>query len=220
MEIKKVVISFPDVKLNQRDAHKLRGYIGNVFKEHSTLLHNHFDDGQLRYNYPLVQFKVINKNPYIIALAEGCDVLIDLFMKIKELRIDEIVIEIYSKNISCDKEIIKMSERMVDYEFITGWFALNQDNFNEFIKIKKQAQQTDLLKKILTSNILSFNKSLRNWIENKIYVSIDVKKTKTKFKEKEMFIFNGKFSANIILPDYIGLGKSVSRGFGTIKKVV
>jgi len=220
MELKKVVISFPDVKLNQRDAHKLRGYLGNVFKEHSPLLHNHFDDGKLRYSYPFVQFKVIDKNPYIIAIDEGCDVLIDLFLKIKELRIDERVIEIYSKNINCEKDIIQISDTMVDYEFKTGWFALNQENFNEFIKIKSKAQSTELLKKILTSNILSFNKSIRNWIDKKIYVSLDVKKSKTKFKEREMFIFNGKFSANILLPDYIGLGKSVSRGFGTIKKII
>ncbi|MCX8190567.1 MAG: CRISPR-associated endonuclease Cas6, partial [Candidatus Diapherotrites archaeon] len=31
--------------------------------------------------------------------------------------------------------------------------------------------------------------------------------------------FKGMFEANISLPDYIGLGKSVSKGFGTIRTV-
>jgi hypothetical protein len=31
--------------------------------------------------------------------------------------------------------------------------------------------------------------------------------------------FKGTFAVNFELPDYIGLGKSVSRGFGTIKRV-
>ena len=30
--------------------------------------------------------------------------------------------------------------------------------------------------------------------------------------------FVGKFKVNFKIPDYLGLGKSVSRGFGTIKK--
>jgi len=36
------------------------------------------------------------------------------------------------------------------------------------------------------------------------------------FKNQEMLTFQGKFVTNAVLPDYVGLGKSVSRGFGTI----
>lgn len=220
MEVRKAIIYFPDIELNKRDAQKLRGYIGNVFKEHSTLLHNHFDDGQLRYDYPLVQYKIIDKHPYIIALDEGCDVLINLFLKIKELWIDDRVIKIYNKNILSDVDKIELSDNMVDYYFLTGWFALNQDNFYEYITLETNGERNNLLKKILISNILSFNKSFNNWINEKLFVSVDVKEKKSKFKDKEILIFTGKFSANIILPDYIGLGKSVSRGFGTIKKII
>jgi hypothetical protein len=35
-----------------------------------------------------------------------------------------------------------------------------------------------------------------------------------------MIGFKGTFAVNFELPDYIGLGKSVLRGVGTIKKVV
>lgn len=34
-----------------------------------------------------------------------------------------------------------------------------------------------------------------------------------------MMGFKGAFAVNFELPDYIDLGKSVSRGFGTIQKV-
>jgi len=39
---------------------------------------------------------------------------------------------------------------------------------------------------------------------------------KTSLKGKGMIGFVGKFSVNLRIPDYIGLGKSVSRGFGTV----
>ena len=59
MQITQTIIKFPEISLKTRDAHKLRGYFGNIFKEHSPLLHNHFEDGTNRYAYPLVQYKVI-----------------------------------------------------------------------------------------------------------------------------------------------------------------
>ncbi len=59
MQIQTTTIRFPEIQLQARDAHKLRGYFGNLFKEHSPLLHNHFEDGSLRYKYSLVQYKII-----------------------------------------------------------------------------------------------------------------------------------------------------------------
>ena len=81
-------IKFPEIKLQTRDAHKLRGYFGNLFKEHSPILHNHYDDGRLRYKYPIIQYKVINNVPTLVGIGEGAELLPKLFLKIKELDID------------------------------------------------------------------------------------------------------------------------------------
>ncbi|MBI5213054.1 MAG: hypothetical protein HY957_06735 [Nitrospirae bacterium] len=37
-------------------------------------------------------------------------------------------------------------------------------------------------------------------------------------KNQHMFGFLGSFSVNFDIPDYWGIGRSVSRGFGTIKR--
>ncbi len=55
MDVHIVTIQFPEITLRTRDAHKLRGHLGNLFKEYSPLLHNHYETGELRYRYPLVQ---------------------------------------------------------------------------------------------------------------------------------------------------------------------
>jgi len=34
-----------------------------------------------------------------------------------------------------------------------------------------------------------------------------------------MLGFLGEFEVNFDIPDYLGIGKSVSRGFGTVKKI-
>ncbi len=41
----------------------------------------------------------------------------------------------------------------------------------------------------------------------------------TKFKNQEMLAFNGNFVTNAELPNWVGIGKSPSRGFGTIEKL-
>ena len=97
--INQAIIKFPEIALKTRDAHKLRGYFGDIFKEYSEILHNHYSDGSSRYKYPLVQYKVIDKIPVLTGFGEGADLLIKLFLDIKKINIDGKTYEISSKNI-------------------------------------------------------------------------------------------------------------------------
>jgi len=47
-----------------------------------------------------------------------------------------------------------------------------------------------------------------------------MKEVPTSLKFTPMLGFLGTFSVNFSIPDYWGSGKSVSRGFGTIMKVI
>jgi len=73
MQITQTIIHFPDIELQTRDAHKLRGYFGNLFKEHSPLLHKSLRGWIVAFMlYPLVQYKVIDKMPVIAWFPGGC----------------------------------------------------------------------------------------------------------------------------------------------------
>ena len=218
MEIKKVCISFPELSLHPHYGHKLRGYFGNLFKETSPLLHNHFDNGELRYAYPLVQYKIIDSIPYLLGLNEGAELLIDLFLKIKELNLDDITFKIYSKNIANQIVEIGLSENLLEYKFKTMWMGLNQNNFNKYIQLLPGKEREEYLNKILIGNILSFYKYMRFRVNDKIYAKVDVVENTSSFKNKKMTVFAGKFYTNVKLPDLIGLGKAVSRGFGAVEK--
>ena len=209
-------IQFPDIPLRTRDGHKLRGFFGNLFREHSPLLHNHFQDGSLRYAYPLVQYKVINKVPYLVGLQEGAELLIDLFLKIKFLEIDGQKYTVFSKNIVRENFELFETDKIFKYKFLTPWMALNQQNYKKFVEADARGQK-QLLRKILTGNILSFYKSLDFIVKNELDVVTSVRYIHTNFKNKRMLAFVGEFAVNAVLPDFIGIGKSVSRGFGAIK---
>ncbi len=137
MQLTQTIIKFPDLSFRTRDAHKLRGYFGHLFKEH------------------------------------------------------------------------------FEYRFETLWMALNENNYRNYVK-SNQSEKEKLLKKVLTGNILSFYKGINYWTKQEILLKTRLEEHKTQFKDKTMLAFRGSFVCNAILPDYIGLGKAVSRGFGTI----
>jgi len=211
-------IKFPEIKLQTRDAHKLRGYFGNLFKEHSPILHNHYEDGRFRYKYPSIQYKVIDNVPMLLGVGEGAELLPKLFLKIKELDIDGKKYGVTSKNIELQNEEIGYSNILNEYTFATLWMALNQKNHPKYQGLKNETAKHEMLNAILVGHILSFfrNTGVELSPSERLFAKTDLKEKSTMFKENKMIAFSGTFIVNAKLPAEIGLGKSVSRGFGTI----
>ncbi len=220
-------IRFPELLLRTRDGHKLRGFFGSFFQEHSPLLHNHFEDGSLRYAYPLVQYKVLDTIPTLVGLGEGAMLLAQLFLSIRQIDINRgdgtgETFPILSKHIEHSQATIGMSETMYHYQFQTRWMALNQENHHDY-RQRHDAGKLAQLTRVLTSQLLAMFKDLGLWLppNERIRLLLDIKgEHLTQFKNQPMVVFSGGFSANVILPDGIGLGKAASRGFGTVGRVI
>jgi len=213
-------IKFPEIKLQTRDAHKLRGYFGNLFKEHSPILHNHYEDGRFRYKYPSIQYKVINNVPTLIGIEEGAELLPSLFLKIKELDINGQKFSVNTKNIELKNEEVGYSNSLYEYQFTTLWMGLNQTNYAKYNKLEDEVEKQMMLNAILVGHILSFFRNTRVELNasERLMAKLNVVEKSTLFKENKMIAFSGSFIVNALLPDEIGLGKAVSRGFGTIKR--
>jgi len=214
--VHQTIIRFPEINLETRDAHKLRGYFGTLFQEHSPLLHNHLETGEIAYRYPMVQYKVLDGIPFLVGLNEGADLLISLFLKIRELKIGERTYPVLQKNIENKMVNIGLCEDLYAYRFQTLWMALSQRNYAEYMT-EAAEQQPKRLKAILTGNLLSFFKSMNYRADANVMVNLKISAQRaTQFKNNAMLAFEGVFVTNLLLPEYIGLGKSVARGFGTI----
>jgi len=218
MQITQTTIQFPDIELQTRDAHKLRGYFGNLFKEHSPLLHNHYEDGSARYAYPMVQYKVIDKIPVLIGFQEGADLLVSLFLKIHEIDIEGQKYPIMAKNIQQKRCELSVNKQLYNYSFKTLWMALNQENFRKYLQLV-ESDKAAFLSRQLQNNILSFYKGLSFHTEERIMAISSVVEKETLFKNQSMLAFSGKFTSNAYLPEWAGIGKAVSRGFGTISVI-
>ncbi len=210
-------IVYKDIMVSPKTAPMIRGYFANKYKEIDNM-HNHKDDNFI-YRYPNVQYKIIDKNPVILGIEDGAKVLrkenvyIEDTIKIGQEEVISNQREI--KSITSNIGIVKDINR---YEFITPWIALNQNNTKKY-KAMDIIEQEKLLEKILVGNILSLSKGIGYTVEETIKVKLELEKINVNFKGNKMIGFKGKFYTNFEMPNYIGIGKSISRGFGTIKKV-
>ena len=210
--------SFPELRLAARDAHKLRGYFGTLFEQHSPLLHNHLEGGGLRYAYPLVQYKVIDGLPVLVGLNEGAELLIQLFLEVKELVIDDKTYALNHKDLRCEEVVAGYGEELRRYDFGTLYMALNQENYPAFVRasVEERKQQLNML---VRNHILAAFKGMGVWLEphERIMVQAELEQRQTLFKNQAMVVFAGGFTSNAILPKWVGLGKAVSRGFGAVE---
>lgn len=221
--MKKATLTFGDIRLSPAQTHKFRGYVGNLFSEYD-LIHNHDQiTGKHIYRYPLIQFKVIDNVPQIIALTSNAvDIFTRIFMTMNQMIIADRVIPVHEKDLKVETVEFGFSTETFMYELITPWIALNQKNYDIYNDYETRQEKDDLLKRILTGNILSMSKSLGIHLDHdqKIQSDLRLEHQPVNLKNQKMLGFKGMFKTNFILPDDVGLGKSVSRGFGTIKQIL
>jgi hypothetical protein len=156
-------------------------------REHLSF-HNHINDEEVMYGYPVIQYKVIHRQPSMICLDHGVDEIHHFFQN--------------------KKWDITISGRTI------------QLNVSQ-LKMQQYNLQVWEHSRILIGNIISFAKGVKWDIEKNISLKIQSieKEGLLKFKKNQLLGISLKFEANVFLPNYIGLGKGVSHGFGIIKQI-
>lgn len=218
MKVKICEIRLDSLRLDRKYSEKLRGYIGNKYRE-NNILHNHSThDNKFIYRYPLVQYKVINKVPVILGINDGADIAANIGLKENQFILDDLKYDCCEKTIKKFDGEFGVTDDYVEYEFITPWIALNQkniDSYNNGSNIEKE----EILKRVLIGNLISISKGLNYTVEEKLVAWIDFNECDVMLKWVKHAGFTGRFKVNFNIPDHLGLGKSVSRGFGTIQRV-
>ncbi len=194
---------------------KLRGYISHKFPEY-PIFHNHLNDDEYIYTYPRVQYRIIDGKAYILGIEEGAK-LMKMLSDIDKLTLEDNVYDVRQKIFYDTEEKIMPMTKLLQYKFITPWLGLSQKNYPKFKILKDWREKKIMLNNILIGNIISMSKGLSFDIEKDIYAHSKLKEIRTKYKDTIVSGFVGEFRTNFKIPDFFGLGKGVSRGFGVIK---
>lgn len=218
MKVKLIEIKFLSNKIRKRNIPKFRGFLANKYQNYN-LIHNHLNNGKFRYSYPQIQFKTIDQHPAIVGIDEGIDVLKKVFLELDNLKIGHKVHQVNEKSIRIIENDFGSANEYVDYKFISPWMALNQKNYNKFVKMTKFKQQ-QFLKHLLRENLKTISKGFNYTIPDIETINVDgvFNNTNVNFKNISMLCFYGKFRMNFHIPDFLGIGKQVARGFGMVKR--
>ena len=219
MIIKQVILKLQTNPPMDAHGNSLRGYIASKFSSYD-ILHNHRKDGGLLYIYPRILYRIVNGEGYIIGIEEGCDIVRLIELQIETVKLDGNLNCITQKQLISKDVRLNICESPVKYSFIKPWLALNEQNYDRYKKLVTKKNKENFLRNILIGNLLSMSKSFGYIVENQINItSLDLQEKETSLKGTQMLGFLGAFSVNFEIPDYWGIGKSVSRGFGTVRKL-
>ncbi|MGB3458062.1 MAG: CRISPR-associated endonuclease Cas6 [Halobacteriota archaeon] len=217
MHLKTLKLTLKSDRPVEEDAAKLRGFFATCFNEYA-LLHQHIDVDKLLYRYPRIQYKILEGAAIVLGIEEGAEVLKEVYDKYDTIKLGENVYTIVERGIALKEEAFGIATEILSYEFITPWIALSQNNYQKYLESKRE-QRIELLRRTLIGNILSALKGLDYVVLDDIRLEIGrLRRQKCMIKGTPFIGFSGGFMVNFTIPDYMGLGKSVSRGFGTVRR--
>ena len=175
-------------------------------------------DGTYRdkFLYPRVQVKILNEQIYIIGIHEGVKPVLSLVEKFDMFDFGNITFEIKNTDIEQDDQQFIPTDRLIRYRFITPWVALNQMTGGKYRFLTNQ-EKPSFLNRLLGQNIVFMAKEVGIDLNDKVFTKVKVSSLFPKpVDENKWGAFMGEFKTNFVLPNYIGVGNGITRGYGTI----
>lgn len=191
--------------------------IAKAGNEH-ILFHNHLNDREFLYGYPVIQYKRLGKYPLLVCIDYGTDEIHHFFSRNNlEIMIGERKVQLVVEKLNLSQINLQVWEKTFRYR-IRNWVGLNQENYKKYSQLKDELVQTEFLENILKANIISFAKGVKWDIDKQISLRIDqiISTKQVPYKGTRLTGFDIEFRTNVFLPDFIGLGKGVSLGYGTV----
>ena len=156
----------------------------------------------------------------VVGVGQGAALLQDISRGAKEVRSGETTCVISGRDQAIRNEEFGISDKILTFEFLTPWLALNQQNAKKFYDLKGKPERDAFMQKLLTGHLGTLAKSLDYDLPEPLYCESRVRFIRERIHQENVIVFLGTFRTNLTLPDYLGIGQSVSEGFGTIRRRV
>ncbi len=193
----------------------IRGYYAAAYGQLPAM--SRFLEASRAYKYPRLQYKVVDGRGIILGFAEAAEVLSGLpYPESLHLgRLDFAVKDVVS-GAALGRWGLSGEPRA--YRWLTPWLILDETGLAKYFRLKSPHSQKFFLESLLISNLLAISKELGYRPEGQIQAEIrELRQVTIEIHGGHTMGFAGSFTANMEIPDLFGLGRSVARGYGTVR---
>jgi len=196
---------------------QLRPFLAGKFSLY-TDLHKE-ESARFIHRYPVLQCKIVENRILVLGINEGAEFLREFSGETTGFSANGIACTITEREPLVRDEEFALRAEATSYEFLTQWLALNQQNAKKFYTLQGKPARDTFMKMILADNLATLAKSLGYDLPSPITCEGTIRFKKDRIDNTNVMVFSGKFRTNLRIPDYLGIGQSVSAGFGTLRKV-
>ncbi len=174
--------------------------------------------------YPLAQFKMLHNHgryqPMLLCLGPRAGAVRKLFRNANQ---DSVLVNrhAYSMNIAEARVYrfrLQAGIGLSNYNLFK-YQALNPENYRRFQQLDGESQKLAFLEKLLASHILTFAGGV-GWLA-RAPIAISglhiLREQQVSCHNISFHCFDLNFRCNLFLPEYIGLGNDVAKGFGVVR---
>lgn len=182
------------------------------------LLHHHKADGSSDYSAAQVRYLVLDGQPWLLSFHDGKEVVEQVVRKVSSLSVGRERYLVAGYDFLEDITHVGIFCGLIAYRSRTPWLALNQENQRRFEKSDFQERRR-LLERILVGNYLSAMKGLGVRIHTHLEVRIAAFRSVGIFHLPTAFVgLSVVFRSNMLLPEFLGLGKMPAKGYGLMSR--
>lgn len=208
-------------EFEQSEITAVRAAVAQKIGKDNILFHHHIDNEKVLFRYPLIQYKLSGKQLLVLCLCEAVDE-IQKFLQLKnwDIRIHREQVSLKVDSIRMNAFTLNVWDKAFTYR-LHNWMALNPENYRKYFSTVSMAERIQLLEKTLTAHIIAFAEGVKWNVEKQVKVTLhNIHKERwSEYKGIKFWSPDIAFSTNVSLPDYAGLGRAVSVGFGVVRRI-
>ncbi len=216
MNVRVLTIKFAN-ELRHHEVPQFRGAVIAALDQKRLLFHNHDEQG-LRYAYPLIQYKVLSGKAAIVATGEGIDQLTELFTSGNfDLTVGDRSMTLQVDQVQPLQYQLQVWDQMWPYR-VLRWLPLNSEHYRQYQALDSLPERIAMLQDIMRGNILAMGKGLGVHFDRQVVVrltGLDQPRL-VRVKGTQVMSFNAQMRCNVNIPQYLGLGKHTSLGYGVV----
>lgn len=196
-----------------------RSSLTRQLAEHPASAHPDIPAEQHIHRYPAIQCKQFRDELVVIGICQGARFLHQMAEGNAVIMPGENACTVVSRDPGIRDEEFGIAGGMYEYEFLTPWLALNQQYAKKFYDLKGKPARDAFMQKILNTHLNTLAKSLDYLPPGPVTCTARVRFIRERIDRENVIVFLGKFRTNLRIPGYLGIGQSVSQGFGTIREI-